>query len=144
MIVLDANLLLYAYDTRATDHKAAGAAITRVFEGPELIGLPWQTILAFLRISTNARIPGAGLSIEEALAVVQTWIELPQVTVLAPGEKHWGILQQMLIGGRVNGLATADAALAALTIEHGGVLFTTDRGFARYPGLRFVNPLEES
>lgn len=142
MIVLDANLLLYAYDTRAADHKAAGAAISRVFEGSELVGLPWQTIMAFLRISTNARIPGAALSIEEALAVIQEWIELPQLVLLAPGEKHFGILRQMLTGGRVSGPATTDATLAALTIEHGGILYTADRGFARYPGLRFVNPLD--
>lgn len=144
MIVLDANLLLYAHDTRAADHKAASATISGIFSGSDLVGMPWQTIMAFLRISTNSRISGTALSMERAVALVQGWVELPQLVLLVPGEKHWRILQQMLIDGRVNGPSATDAALAALTIEHGGILYTTDRGFARYPGLRFVNPLTGS
>ena len=141
MIVLDANLLLYAFDTRAADHKAAESFVTGVFSGSELVGLPWQTIMAFLRVSTNQRISGMAFAMEDAIAVVREWIDLPQVLRLVPGEKHWSILRQMLIEGRVSGPASTDAALAALTVEHGGILYTTDRGFARYPGLRFLNPL---
>jgi uncharacterized protein len=143
LIVLDANLLLYSYDTHAVDHRAAEAFVSRIFSGPEMVGLPWQTIMAFIRVSTNTRISGTALAVERAIAIVGEWIELPQVALLAPTAKHWTILQQMLIGGRVSGPACTDAALAALTIEHAGVLYTTDRGFARYPGLRFLNPLTQ-
>ena len=144
MIVLDVNLLLYAHDTLAAEHAAARECIQSVFGGEELVGLPGQTVLAFLRISTNARISGARLSMEKAIGVAQQWIELKNVRLLVPGERHWNLLQQMLIEGRINGPSATDAALAALTIEYGGVLYTTDRGFARFPGLRWVNPLQKS
>ena len=78
---------------------------------------------------------------ETAIAAAQQWMDLKQVRILAPGERHWTLLQQMLINGKVRGPLTTDAELAALTIEHGGVLYTTDRDFARFPGLRWVNPL---
>jgi predicted nucleic acid-binding protein len=68
-------------------------------------------------------------------------MELKQVRLLSPSERHWPIFQQMLIEGQIRGPRTTDAQLAALTIEHGGVLHTTDRDFARFPGLRWVNPL---
>ena len=80
---------------------------------------------------------------DQAVAIVQQWIDLKQVRLLVPGEGHWNILQQMLKEGRVRGPLTTDAELAALTIEYGGVLYTTDRDFARFPGLRWVNPLIE-
>jgi predicted nucleic acid-binding protein len=82
--------------------------------------------------------------VEGAVAIVQQWTDLKQVRLLAPGERHWVLLQRMLLEGQVRGPLTADAHLAALTIEYGGVLHTTDRDFARFPGLRWVNPLVES
>lgn len=78
---------------------------------------------------------------EEAVKIAQQWMELKQVRLLAPGERHWDLLRHILIEGHVRGPLTTDAELAALTIEHGGVLYTTDRDFARFPGLRWVNPL---
>jgi toxin-antitoxin system PIN domain toxin len=141
VIVLDANVLLYAYDGTSPHHPAARVWLKRVFSGPELIGLPWQVVWAFLRLSTNSRIFTNSLSMEKAVELAQQWMDLKQVRVLAPGERHWRLLQQMLIDGRVRGPLTTDAELAALTIEYGGVLYTTDRDFARFPGLRWVNPL---
>ena len=144
MIVLDVNLLLYAYNSASSRHHAAYAWVRETFSGTELVGLPWQTIWAFLRISTNSRLPGEQFSVEGAVAIVQQWTDLKQVRLLAPGERHWVLLQRMLLEGQVRGPLTADAHLAALTIEYGGVLHTTDRDFARFPGLRWVNPLVES
>jgi len=141
VIVLDVNLLLYAHDSTAERHFAARTWLGSAFAGPELIGLPWQVVWAFLRLTTNPRIFVNILSMEEAVEIVQHWMELKQVRLLAPGERHWKLLQDMLIDGRVRGPLTTDAELAALTIEHGGVLYTTDRDFARFPGLRWVNPL---
>ena len=79
---------------------------------------------------------------EQAIAVVQGWMSRGQMRLLTPGERHWDLLQQMLVEGNVRGPGVTDAELAALTIEYSGVLYTTDRGFARYPGLRWVNPLQ--
>ena len=144
MIVVDVNLLLYAYDGRATPHDQARLWWQSVISGPELIGLPWQTIHGFLRISTDTRISGNQVSMESSLALVEQWMNLPNVRVLTPGENHWSILRRMLLEGQARGPMVTDAQLAALTIEYGGVLYTTDRDFARFPGLRWVNPLLKS
>lgn len=143
MIVLDANILLYAYDSACAEHKKARSWLETVFSGQQPIGLPWQTISAFLRIHTNSKLPGDRFTTEDAARVIDRWMELPQVRLLVPGERHWSLLRQILLEGKVRGPLTTDAELAALTIEHGGVLYTTDRDFARFPGLRWVNPLLE-
>jgi toxin-antitoxin system PIN domain toxin len=144
VIVLDVNLLLYAYDDTSVHHSDARAWMKKTFSGPDLIGLPWQTVWAFLRLSTNSRIFTNCISMEKAIGIVQQWMELKYVRLLVPGERHWGLFRQMLLEGKVRGPLATDAELAALTIEYGGVLHTTDRGFARFPGLRWVNPLLES
>ena len=142
MIVPDANLLIYAYDTAAVQHRAARIWLEKIFSASELVGLPWQTVSAFIRISTNIRLTGDRFSTEKAIGIVQQWVDLKQVRLLTPTERHWTIFQRMLVEGQVRGPLTTDAELAALTIEYGGVLYTTDRDFARFPGLRWVNPLE--
>ncbi len=144
MIVLDVNLLLYACDGRAIAHDKARLWWQSAVSGPELIGLSWQTIHGFLRISTDPRISGNQVPMESALAVVEQWMHLPHVRVLTPGERHWSLLRRMLLEGQARGPMTTDAQLAAVTIEYGGVLHTTDRDFARFPGLRWVNPLLEA
>jgi toxin-antitoxin system PIN domain toxin len=141
VIVLDVNLLLYAADGNAVLHERARRWLQSIISGSELIGLPRQTIDAFVRISTNPRVSGGQVSVERSIGAVEQWIDLPQVRVLSPGERHWGILKDMLTEGQATGALAADAGLAAVTIEYGGVLHTTDRGFARFPGLRWVNPL---
>lgn len=81
---------------------------------------------------------------EEAVRVVDQWMTLPHLQFLSPGVRHWSQFRQLLVEGKVRGPMTTDAELAALTIEYGGVLHTTDRDFARFPGLRWMNPLLES
>jgi len=144
MIVPDANLLLYAYDNTSTHHSAALKWVNRAFSGTELIGLPWQVVWAFLRISTNKQIYANPISMETAVGIAQHWVGLSNVRLLAPGEQHWGLLRGMLIEGGIRGARVTDAELAAITNEYGGVLYTVDRGFARFPGLRWVNPLSAS
>jgi toxin-antitoxin system PIN domain toxin len=144
MIVVDVNLLLYAHDGRSLQHEEARRWWQSALSGPELIGLPWQTIYGFLRISTNPRISGDQVTMERALALVEQWLKLSKVRILAPAERHWSLLRKMLIDGQVRGPLTTDAQLAALTMEYGGVLYTNDRDFARFPGLRWVNPLAAS
>lgn len=142
MIVLDANLLLYAYDSGSAKHKEARAWIERTFSQATSIGIPWQTLGAFLRIATNPRLPGDRFSIEEAADLIDEWLAQPNVKALSPGEEHWIIFRQIAVAGQARGSLVTDAQLAALTIEYGGVLHTTDRDFARFPGLRWTNPLE--
>ncbi|UWZ83217.1 TA system VapC family ribonuclease toxin [Occallatibacter riparius] len=142
MIVVDANLLLYAYDSSSSHHAKARRWIEEVFSGTEAIGLPWQTISAFVRILTNTRLPGERFTTEEAAAIVDDWVGLPAVHLLAPMERHWAFFRRMLVEGKATGPLATDAELAALTVENGGTLYTTDRDFARFPGLKWVNPLE--
>ena len=144
MIVLDVNLLIYAYDTICSDHRKAKAWVEDVFSGDEPVGLPWQNLTAFIRILTYPGLMGERFTMKQVLAIVDEWVELPQVRTLAPGEPHWTLFREMLVNGDVRGKVTTDAALAALTIEYGGVLYTNDRDFARFPGLRWVNPLLNS
>ena len=141
MIVLDANLLLYAYNKLAPNHTRARRCVEDIFSGTEAVGLPWQTVSAFLRILTNRHLPGNRLSMDEAATIVDQWAALPVVHFLAPGDGHWAFFRRMLIDGEAGGPLTTDAELAALTMENGGVLYTTDRDFARFPGLKWTNPL---
>lgn len=141
MIVIDANLLLYAYSTTSPHHAAARSWLERVLSEPAPVGLPWTSISAFLRIATHSALPGRRLTIEEGTTIVRQWLDQPNVRVLVPGENHWRLLERMLLEGQARGPLVSDAQLAALTIEHGGTLCTTDRDFARFPDLRWKNPL---
>jgi hypothetical protein len=134
MIIPDANLLLYAFDVRSLWHVEARKWLESAFAGPELIGLPWQSVYAFLRIATDPRIAGMQCPMGLAVEVVQGWLRQPKVRMLNPGERHWRLLQEMLVEGQVKGPMVTDAQLAALTMEYGGVLYTNDRDFARFPG----------
>ena len=141
MIVLDANLLLYAYDSASPHHAKARAWIEKALSGTTAVGVPWQTISAFLRIMTNPKLPGERFTLEEAVQLVDRWLEQPTVRLLGPGDDHWPLFRQMIVEGQAPGALISDAQLAALTMEYGGVLHTTDRDFARFPGLRWRNPI---
>jgi toxin-antitoxin system PIN domain toxin len=142
VIVLDANILLYAYGAASPHHKAAREWLEKVLSSAEPVGLTWQTVAAFVRIATNPRLPGFRRSVEEVSSAVDGWFELPNVRLLTPGDGHWPLFRRMIVEGQAAGPLVSDAQLAALTIEYGGVLHTTDRDFARFPGLRWRNPLE--
>ena len=116
--------------------------LEEVFSGHEPVALSWPTILAFLRITTHPRLPAA-LSRAEAMQIASEWLDRPQSVLLGPGERHWEILQHLLAAGKATGSLVMDAHLAAIAIEHGAILHTTDRDFTRFPKLRFRNPLEE-
>lgn len=144
MIVLDVNLLLYAYDVGSLKHREARSCLERLLSSNDLVGIPWQTVSAFLRIVTNQRLFQRPCTLEEAVKVIEFWLEQPNVRFLSPGDQHWSILRKVLIDGQVRGPLVSDAQLAALTMEYGGELYSTDRDFARFPGLRWKNPLEEN
>jgi uncharacterized protein len=141
VIVCDANLLIYSYNSGSAHHSKARAWLEEIFSGIEVVGLPWQAVSAFLRVMTNRRLPGERLTLEQAAQIVGLWLANPNVRVLIPGDHYWPLFRRMLIEGQASGALVSDAEIAALTIEYGGVLHTADRDFARFPGLRWVNPL---
>jgi toxin-antitoxin system PIN domain toxin len=141
VIVIDANLLIYAYNSGAEQFESARRWLEAAFGGPEPVRLPWAVIHAFLRITTATKIMPYPLTITDAIAVVDEWLAAPNVSVLEPGPRYWRIFRDVLIGVQIRGPHVTDAHLAALVIEHGATFYTVDRGFHRFDGVRVVNPL---
>lgn len=144
MILADANLLLYAYNTDAPEHEQARAWLEASLSSQVHFALSWQTITAFIRISTNIRAFPQPLSTKEAVEIVTEWMERSNVIVLHAGERHWEIFSRLLDEGRMAGALVLDAHLAALAIEHGATLATTDRDFARFANLKTFNPVAQN
>ena len=109
-----------------------------------LVGIPWPTTLAFVRLSTHPRTLERPLSVKQAWSVVDGWLNSPNVWVPVPTDRHRGILADQLVGGRGTGNHVMDAHLAALAIEWGLELVSADRDFARYPGLRWRDPIADA
>jgi hypothetical protein len=141
MTVLDANILLYAYNADAPQHRAAAAWLEELLEGSGIIGLSWATLWAFLRISTNGRVWPNPMSPRDAFAVVRRLLMQPDVVVLHPGPRHLELLETLVTETGAIGPLVSDAALAALAIEHGAQLASTDHDFSRFPTLRWLNPV---
>lgn len=141
MKVIDLNLLLYAVNRDSPRHTDARAWLQEAISGEERIALPWTVILGFIRLTTNPRVFEHPLSAEAALQTVDDWLSQPSVSPLEPGDGHWGILRDLLIEAGTAGNLTTDAHLAALAIEHGAELCSTDADFARFKLLRWTNPL---
>lgn len=142
MILIDANLLLYAYDPDSRQHNDSKRWLEGVLSGPELVRFSWLTLWAFIRIATSARVFSRPLSAAEAHAVVASWLAQPNAGVLDPGERHLETLRLLLDEGQASGNLVMDAALAAVAIEHGATLCSTDRDFARFARLDWRNPIE--
>jgi hypothetical protein len=141
VILVDANLLLYAYHPRAPQHEKSRAWLEAALSAPELVRFAWLTLWAFLRIATNTRAFDRPLSTSEAEAAISSWLARPAAGILEPGERHWDILRELVRDGQTTGPLVMDAVLAAIAIEHGATLFTTDRDFSRFSALRWTNPL---
>jgi toxin-antitoxin system PIN domain toxin len=141
--ITDANLLLYAYNESAAQHERAKEWLEERLSSPEIFGLSWQIITAFLRISTSPKSFPLPFNLDEAIEIVEDWLAQPQVKILQPTEKHWKIFSNLIVEGQTNGAIMMDAHLAALAIEHGATLATTDRDFARFLKLKTINPLTE-
>jgi len=144
VILVDANLLIYAHDSASAHHEIARGWLEEVLSKPEQVGLAWVVILAFLRVATNRRLRPNAPSVAEAVEIVTGWLERPTVALVHPGERHWEILRNLLEEGQAPGPLVMDAHVAALAIEHGATLATTDKDFTRFPGLRVFNPLVPS
>jgi len=140
-MLVDANLLIYAVDRRATHHDTAGEWLTDVLNGDVRVGLPWATIGAFLRIITNPRVTTRPLSGEEAWSHVAGWLAASPTWIPPAGERTAAVYERLAGQLPITGNLVPDAQLAALAIEHGLELCSADTDFARFPGLRWRNPL---
>ncbi|MBM3852690.1 MAG: type II toxin-antitoxin system VapC family toxin [Verrucomicrobia bacterium] len=143
MMLVDANLLLYAEDSLAVHHEVAREWWDEQLSGTEPVLLCWPVLTAFIRIGTNARLHRRPLTLKEAVERVQSWLEQPCVRLIQPSEQHWPIFQRMLRGGHATANLVSDAHLAALAVEHNCLLCSTDADFDRFPGLKWRNPIEE-
>jgi toxin-antitoxin system PIN domain toxin len=141
VILVDANLLLYAEDSLSEHHAAARDWWDEQLSGSEPVGLCWPVLNAFIRIGTNTRLHRRPLTLKEATERVESWLHQPCVRVLQPTDEHWRIFQQMLRGGNASGNLVSDAHLAALAVEHNCMLCSTDADFSRFRGLKWKNPL---
>ena len=141
MILVDANILLYAEDSLHPRNQQAREWWDGQLSQAETVCLCWTVLSAFIRIGTNPRVFEHPLSLEQALARVQSWLDQPCTRVVRPTERHWTVFQQMLTDGQAIANLVTDAHLAALAIEHGCELASTDSDFARFPKLKWSNPL---
>lgn len=141
MILVDANILLYAEDSLHNRHERARTWWDAQLSGTGIVCLCWTVLTAFIRIGTNPRVFEQPLSLEQAIPRVQSWLDQPCTRIVRPTERHWTIFQRLLTDGQAVANLVIDAHLAALAIEHGCVLASTDSDFARFSRLKWKNPL---
>ena len=143
LILLDANLLIYAYEPASRQHEAARIWLEDVLNGPGKVGFPWPTLLGFARLVGNSHVVRKPVPLHRAWELVQVWLAQPQSWIPIPTDRHREILAGLLEGESRPDLAN-DAHLAALAIEHGLTVCSTDGDFARFQGVRWENPLRAS
>jgi toxin-antitoxin system PIN domain toxin len=141
VILIDANLLLYAYVTSYDEHARARQWLELQFNGATPVGLPWPSLLAFARLIANPKIYPQPISVAQAWEQVRIWLARENVWVPLPTNRHADILDGLIPTASRNPKLVPDAHLAALAIEHGLTLCSNDMGFGRFPNLRWVNPL---
>jgi hypothetical protein len=141
VILPDLNLLLYAYNPHMPQHGAASEWWERTMNGDELIGMPHEVVLGFIRVATNPRLGPAKVALADARRLVESWLDLPHVRVLTPGASHFTRVMDLMAAAMAAGPVLSDAILAAYAIAHRATLFTNDGDFARFPELQWENPL---
>ena len=143
MKLLDANVLLYAYNADSPHHAACRAWLESALnDAEETVALPWQSILAFVRIATNPRAVNKPLTSETACAIARQWLEHPTVIAVGYGERFWPLFCEQVGEAKVSGPLVSDAALAAVALEQGATLCSTDKDFRRFAALKLIDPLQ--
>ena len=142
MTLVDANLLLYAYDSESSRHAPARRWLAAELSSGRPVRLALVTLLAFVRIASDRRVFTRPLSPGDACGLVESWLSQPNVQLLPPGRRTWQLLGRVCAEGQARGAMVMDAHLAALALEHGASIATTDRDFSRFPGVEVLNPLE--
>jgi toxin-antitoxin system PIN domain toxin len=141
VILVDANLLVYAVDIDSPHHARASVWLTDLLSGTTPVVLAWLVVLTFLRVTTRPGVMRRPQTPEQALGFIEEWLAQPYVSLVGPGEHHWPILRNLLKTTGTAGNLVPDAHLAALAIEHGGAVYSADYDFRRFPGVEHVNPL---
>jgi len=141
LIAVDVNILLYASISSFRQHLAAREWLDRQLNGTAPVGLPWATLLGYLRIATNKRLFSPSISMTTAWERVSAWLSAEPAWIPLPTERHSAVLGGLLKEADIEGNLVPDAHLAALAIEHGLTLCSTDGDFARFRGLKWENPI---
>jgi hypothetical protein len=141
VILIDVNLLAYAILETYSEHRPARAWLYGQIRSTARIGLPWHSILGFVRVTSDRRYQPAPISVDDAWETARGWLALPNVWIPAPTERHMDIVSDLIATSKVGSKDVMDIHLAALAIEHGLTLCSADAGFERYRGLRVLNPL---
>ncbi len=141
MILPDVNVLVYAFRSDAADHERYRGWLTKVVSAEEPFGLGDIILSGFVRITTHPRIFRTPTPLGDALAFAHALRSAPNAVPVSAGERHWPTFVRLCTEGSARGNLVADAFIAALAIESGSLLITTDRDFARFPGLRWRHPL---
>jgi toxin-antitoxin system PIN domain toxin len=137
----DVNLLLYAVDEESPSHEGAREWLEAILSGTEAVAFAWMTLLGFLRISTNPAAFERPLPPDDALGHIDEWLSQPVAAIISPTDRHAATLRQLLRPLGTAGNLTTDAHLAALALEHGAELCSSDNDFSRFEGVRWVDPL---
>ncbi len=140
MIVIDANILLYAHDASSPAHARSRAWLEATVAAESDVRLGVATVLAFVRIATDPRVYATPMAASEAIGIVAGLLGRPNVSLVNPSDRHWTLFADAAATGQARGPMLMDAHLAALAIEHGATLATADRDFRRFTGLRLVDP----
>jgi len=136
--------MLYAVNRASAHHVAVRQWLDTALSSEETLGVPWVTALGFLRIATNPRAMTTPLAPQEALAFLDALFAFPNVVQISPGKEHWALLRDLIAKVQTAGNLTTDAHLAALAIEHGAALCSTDGDFSRFKTLRWINPIAKT
>jgi hypothetical protein len=142
MRLLDLNILIYAIDESSPRHEAARGWLDDTLSGSGTVAFAWHVLVGFVRLSTRAAVFDRPLNVDEALDVVDGWLAQPCVTVVHPTDRHTVVLRELLTPLGTAGNLTSDAHLAALSVEHGAELCSTDVDFSRFSGVRWIDPLQ--
>jgi uncharacterized protein len=140
-MLVDANILVFAVNEAAPEHDRAAAWLEACLNGNRRVGLPWESLTAFVRLVTNPRVVSRPLSPEDAWDIVESWLAMLVAWVPAPTERHADVLGDLVRRYRLTGNLVPDAHLAALAIEHGAEVISADTDFARFSEVRWSNPL---
>jgi toxin-antitoxin system PIN domain toxin len=142
MILLDANLLIYSHVKSFAQHPRAREWLDERLSSGGAVGFPWTSLLAFVRIVTNPRVFERPEPMADAWRQVEAWLDVEAAWIPPPGERHRAVLSALFGSVAMRANLVPDAHLAALAIEHGLLLCSTDGDFSRFPGLRWQNPLQ--
>ncbi len=137
----DVNVLLYAVDQTSARHSAARAWLEGALSGSETVAFAWSVLIAFVRLSTRPAVFSSPLTPAQAFDLVDGWLAQPSVVTIDPTQRHLAVMRGLLDPLGSGGNLVPDAHLAALAIEHGAAVVSSDRDFTRFPGLRWVDPL---